>query len=265
VLLLEKSLYSPAGLSDFDEIHGTLKRKLEKGDSINSLISKYAGIAKKTFKIPVYLEIDNTSEKQASTYFSIRVNQDFDKVDKSDFDIDLLKAYDIKDVKLVLTTGLIKLYSPRELTAVLLHEIGHIHDHVKSTSVVLNSYIRRMSRFIGKTAVILSFLTGCIPIIYIISRYAVVGARKTEYKSDEFCVRQGYGEELYSAISKIDDIRKPKSQNILKRILSVFTDVLFSRSEHPDASKRLKHISNVMLKNYENDYPDVDLSFLKKK
>jgi hypothetical protein len=176
----------------------------------------------------------------------IKPNKDVKIKKKEDF----VKFINVKRIELIFGNGFIKRHTPPELTAILLHEIGHLLNYL---SIMMSMILKIMypiylitSGFRG-----IPFIgTILYPLFLITSRTLHFAEHIGEYQADRFAVKYGYGDELVSAIKKWEkeDVKIKKQLTIFQRI-SMLQELLVS-STHPANNDRILKIVKVMKKNY---------------
>ena len=138
---------------------------------------------------------------------------------------------------------------PRELTAVLLHEIGHIYQHKSHVYHVLRTIF-------SKSSGILIFFLPIIPAlitILLILRSIDFLEHRNEYNADEFANKYGYGDELVRAFKKT---LTPQNKKPVKEIVKDFLLKIFLGTSHPPTRKRMCKLINDSLKKYKDLYPN---------
>lgn len=155
-------------------------------------------------------------------------------------------AYCLHTKDIYVSKGLIKMLTPRELMAVLLHEAYHI-EYNHSMKKVISRY-PVYALVIGM--IISSGLTGpgVLFLFLIMSNYIaipldIVISRKMELNSDSYAVKHGYGDELISALNKLHKKYKklfgPSHCNRLCQVIQKMNETL---SSHPSLKKRIENI-----------------------
>jgi len=138
----------------------------------------------------------------------------------------------------------------KQLTAVLLHELGHAFLH---KSHIL-SFIKKIS------------ILGIIPLkfglnvpiglaLLLILRTLSFFDHKEEYNADKFAVKYGYGDDfakLMLSVHKNNQLNKSK----IRKIFDLFITTVYP-SEHPRPKNRINKINNIYLKKYQKIYPDI--------
>lgn len=163
-----------------------------------------------------------------------------------------IKLYEVEMIYFLVGTDLINESKPRQLTAILLHEIGHVVQHITRTAAMIDSVLHKtkfISDVMSRFPIINLVFT---PLFIITSRTLNFRNHAYEYDADKFAVRYGYGDDLaewgISQLSSNDSI-PVSTLGIIYRIKQ-----LFEGSSHPSFKKRLKEVINEMKNNYSKQY-----------
>jgi len=227
---------------------------MQKHLKIDKELTKYANLKLSNVEIQVYLS--NSNIVNAWTFPGVDSFEDFiTNPDKT-----LIKAYqkmqkrNHKNMKVavVVTRGLKKILTTREIFAIILHELGHwfyYHDPKVTSMLSVSSVISMsgaiLSAFFANTKTYSIILSALFVTLLSFGR---LRARNEEFKADEFAAKMGYAKDLESALSKID----PDSSEIDITIWYKFTDILKSillGRVHPDTALRRDKLSK-----YELDF-----------
>lgn len=148
---------------------------------------------------------------------------------------------------IMITTGLKKMLTDRELTAVMLHEAWHVKSfHVYKK--LLYKYPVLAATLMASFAVMAS--TGiphlALLVFFILKRvasipYDLTVGRRQETKSDSYAIKMGYGKELASALAKLEKLYLKEMKNCVGacKIISNLSEAL---DEHPSLKKRVERI-----------------------
>jgi len=158
-------------------------------------------------------------------------------------------AFAIGGRHVYITTGLLKILSDREIDAVLLHEVYHNKDMHVWRNVAAESSFLYLCAFVAATAMFSGVAWPLAVIMFHIMRlsfrciFARFRGRYFEIKSDEFAVKHGYGDELISALKKIEGWAKEhmKSQPCGK-VCQLERKISEEIDEHPPVKKRIEII-----------------------
>jgi len=248
-IFLEIGIHAP---NSFKEIDNKFKElKLEKDRS-------------KQHKLIVGFE--NTLEHIFGTTFSIELQHmgsytdncailpQYSKTGKLSYKDKIIQLGNINKIYMILGVDLIKESTPRELTAILLHEIGHIVNHSSQTILKIQKLFSNISSFIDPFNKIPIIGGIFFPLLLIVTRTMHWTEHVGEYNADKFPIQYGYGDELASVIHKWDlQYCKDKNKVSLLQKIGIFKDILLG-STHPGDSKRIKNIVNEIKLNYSKKY-----------
>lgn len=172
----------------------------------------------------------------------------------------------IKKIYIIFGNELIDKFSARELTAILLHELGHSFTHTANLPRILLSLVTKGVGIIGsvlKTPILLIFNWLTIP-AYLISSLIVITIvrsltfleHKGEYRADQFPAKYGYGDEIIKVLYKIHnaEVEKESKESWLAKVWN-FIEWLYMPSSHPNSSKRIEEVNEQMLSHYKKLYP----------
>ncbi len=173
---------------------------------------------------------------------------------------DFVNLGTVKKMNIIIGMELVKDLRPRELTAIMLHEIGHVAGHISESVIKLYNIlwpIHKVTSFLTRLPIIGFIL---IPIFIITSRSLNWTRHVFEYGADKFAVRYGYGDELASAAhkwaiseKKYNDISEKTLSQKLGIIVNLFKNKTVGTT-HPKDEDRIKSIVQEMKTNYMNKY-----------
>jgi hypothetical protein len=170
----------------------------------------------------------------------------------------------IKAIYLTLGKKIIKEFSPKQLTSILLHELGHVYQHTSNLGMIFPSLLNFLAKGgmqdlddLKDTSPIRKTLT--IPLIaamFPLSRSLTFSDHMEELNADDYANRYGYGDELAKVFYKFNKWTggKKKSSSWLGRIWDKMKKI-FSLSTHPSDIDRVCSIIDKMKKDYKNKYP----------
>jgi len=167
----------------------------------------------------------------------------------------------INSVYIYFGRSMISLLTSKELTAVILHEIGHSFYNTSKLSFIIPRLFKRVLAgismklllFPGTSIIIFSLLILMTPL----SIYEHIA----EYNADSFAVKYGYGDEIISALNKIEGLNPEKNNNHNKvvKLLKKFFKYLYSLTlgSHPLTENRVCDIYKKMVDDYSELYPKI--------
>lgn len=172
----------------------------------------------------------------------------------------------IKKLYIILGNDVVDLFSPRELTAILLHELGHGFTYTANLPRVLLALFQKGIGVVGmiiRVPILWLFNLVSLP-AYIVSALIVMTVvrsltfmeHKSEYKADQFPAKYGYGDEMIKVLSKLHNKQvEIDSQKAWWEKIWGFVDGLFSPSSHPVSSRRIEEVNEQMINDYKKLYP----------
>jgi hypothetical protein len=271
-LLFEASPYRSEILKDIDQNFASIKKDrtdLAAKKELTENVKKFSGVDHIviTFKkdyfnaavIPIY--------NQAVSADLIDVFKDFEGGGnlKSLSVVEEPSKY-IKKLYIIFGDELIETFSPRELTAILLHEFGHAFTYTANLPRILLMLFQKSVGIIGiiiRTPVLWLFNLVSIP-AYLISSLIIITVvrsltfieHRSEYKADQFAIKYGYSDEMIKVLYKLHNKQKELDEHKKwwEKVWK-FIDDLFSPSSHPSSSRRIEEINNHMLTEYKKLYP----------
>lgn len=158
-------------------------------------------------------------------------------------------AFCIITPHIFLTSGIVKLLNERELTAVMLHEAGHIKN--KDTIKMLIRDNTLMAIILG----VAGGLAGPAGLMIVGLIYVYLGSgllsiifnrtmgRFSEKRADSFAVKYGYTKEMVSALEKLDKyMQKELQKEKCGRVCKVVSKINEKLDEHPPLKERVENI-----------------------
>lgn len=241
-LLLEVGTNALIGLSDVDKLFLELKESKNDSKTIIKLEEKL----KEIFGCKLIIEIARSSLWSDNC----GVIPTFKKTGNITKKEDLVKLGNIKNLNIILGEKVIKMATPRELTALFLHEIGHIVNHIgKFFSIVQKSAaITKMILFMVNLYIGSLYL---IPLTIIMTRTLFWTLHMGEYNADKFVAEYGYGDEFITLSHKFEKSRSLSSESTIVRTILFIYKFIFG-STHPTTKERINKIAEIM----KNDYAD---------
>ena len=165
---------------------------------------------------------------------------------------------------------LLKLLTPQEMLAVLLHEFGHVYS---ASSDVPDTIMAILKPLLNYTSFAVSVLkrSGFLDIVFelfllyqAIITFLVHGISFTqrigEKKADNYVVKYGYGDELVSVLTKFKgkEKEKPGMMETVKKFFSEILRLIFfflNPPEHPSEEKRIKNLEDQIYGSFKKYYP----------
>ena len=173
--------------------------------------------------------------------------------EKNVTEIDNIKLFEIEKVKLIIGFKLIEQLKPREVTSILLHEIGHIVAHISESTQQFIKILKPIHSILKTTSVIPILHIISLPLFLIVSRSLFFTSHMEEYNADKFAVECGYGSEMRTVLilfkNATDNKQTLSFSEIMKKIHNLFVG-----SSHPDFKDRIDEISNVLKTGFEKQY-----------
>jgi len=159
---------------------------------------------------------------------------------------------------MLITRGLYKMLDDDEVMAVLLHEAGHnAGHHIAKKLAAMGTFAaiagQAMGAYIAATVMIPMLPMFAIFIFFLflgkgMDLYNVTIGRKHEYFADSYAAKFGYGDQLISALKKLDKWvnsemkKRPCGPECKKQI-----ELSEKMDEHPSIKDRIENIMNTKL------------------
>ena len=149
------------------------------------------------------------------------------------------------------TTTLLKALSKEEVDAVLLHEAYHSDKKHTIKDMAYKYPMFYLLAFIAAGLVAtgnVAMLALAIPAMFIADKvgkivYDIIVARRMEYNADSYAAKKGYGQELISALKKLESWAKAHSKNqSCGRWCQIVNKIDTAIDEHPSDKKRIENI-----------------------
>jgi len=175
----------------------------------------------------------------------------------------------IKKVYIIIGIDLINMFSPRELTSILLHELGHVYTYTSNLPRLLLHLFQKFVGFVGeifKTPILAILNLLSLPAYAIASLIVITLTRsltflehKSEYRADQFPIKYGYGDEFVKVLYKLHSrqVEVEKHRSWYEKLWS-FINSWFIPSTHPTSSKRINEMSDKILEDYKKLYPHLN-------
>lgn len=274
-LFFEVSRYRSDILKDIDQSFRILKenpRDLAVKKELTNQLREFTGIKNVilTFKkdymnaavIPIYNQVISTD--------IVNLLKDFESGNNiKNLQIVEEPSKYIRKIYIIIGRDMFDTFSPRELTAILLHELGHVYTYTSNLPRIVLSLLTKITTVAGNLfkVPILSLLNILSIPSYIISSLVIITVSRSltflehrgEYKADQFAAKYGYGDELVKVLYKIHNksAEAEKRQHWYGKLWN-FISELFVPSTHPKSSKRINELSDKMLEDYKKLYPTLN-------
>lgn len=253
-------------LKDVDSAFVKLRKNIDDKTALRELakaIKGFTGIKQVVVKIrrdyfnAAVVPIYNRELGIDKNIFKI-VSSDSVKIDKPLQNVEESIKY-IKKIYILMGDEYFKIFTGRELTSIVLHELGHVFAHTSRFSYLLARTVRKYS-FIG-SGMSLVFGAGAvsalaIPIsllLFTISRSMTFLDHREEYNADQYAVKYGYGDEAIRALSRFG-FEPPEKKGFWRRLFEWIRSLLFPKT-HPEDRKRICGLVNKIRNEYINLYP----------
>ena len=184
------------------------------------------------------------------------------ETNKSDMYAEEVPKY-IEAIAIMMGTGFLKLHTNRELTAIFLHELGHMYQFTANFSFILMKRSFHKSREIFRGSGILMgvaslFNPAFLPALlaaFTLSRSLTYFEHMREFNADEYAAKYGYADEIATAYYKWRKFDRPTANDSwLKRIWENLKDFLLP-STHPTDKDRICNIIEKMKNEHKKMYP----------
>lgn len=189
------------------------------------------------------------------------------KISNYDVEVYIVKtkiknAWNIGTKKLFITSALINMLTPEEITAILLHECGHYANYdvqkniyaVTPLSQLLTAYLILPLMFIpgGIAISIIIRIIMASTIEKLIQKH--LHGRKAEFLADSFASEYGYGKYLISGLNKLSiEFKKEYCRDKTQTECKFAMDQIYFYDEHPQLFERKINIKSKNLK-YTNKF-----------
>ena len=142
----------------------------------------------------------------------------------------------------------------RELTATLLHELGHVYNHVDTYLTNLRKKAQGLA-FIS--TIFMSFVSfPAFATLITVSRSLTFLEHRGEHKADAFATENGYGQEMIMVLNRYRMQGSPSKVTFFTKVIDYLNDI-FLPGTHPRDRYRICRIANSMQKEYKDKYPKI--------
>lgn len=154
-------------------------------------------------------------------------------------------------------------YDPKELTAIILHELGHVYMFTSEFINILETIFGFVRRFSYIYTALQYFIYHNPPFwillfgVFLLNKTFGIINEDEEYKSDSFSTKFGYGDDLYKALVKIHKYGHGTANlkdSLPKKIIQFVLSFIFVTT-HPSNENRVCAILQDMYTKYIHDYP----------
>lgn len=176
------------------------------------------------------------------------------------------KVYKIKDKMpngfsiggkhVFITEGLIKMMSRREVEAIMLHEVYHSQAKHMPKKMAYQYPFYYLIVFIAASTAMISYpLFGLLIFLILKSvpniAYALLAGKRHERQADENTIKYGYGNDLISALNKLEaKIKRMAAGKPCGYMCKLINKINEAIDEHPPIKKR---VENILKKSKELD------------
>ena len=271
--LFEASPYRSEILKDIDQDFVELKKDVKNQKVIKSLIEhvkeftniKNINISVKedynnTFVVPIYNQ--QLSLDVIDLFKDFAAGKNLRKLET----VEEVSKY-IKKIYIVFGDKSINLFTPRELTAILLHELGHCFIHTANMPTMIIGLLRKivitvelipkiiLIPLISISLVQLFIITAT---LFIICRSLTFLEHRSEYKADQFASKYGYGDEIIKVLYKLHNIQEEVQSKYswIKKVLHFIMEFFIPKT-HPKETQRILKASEEIIVDYKKMYPKV--------
>ena len=194
-----------------------------------------------------------------------KVKQLFDNVS----DTSIHKAQEssefIERIYIIIGAEMIHALSSRGLTAVLLHEIGHVFSHTSNFPTIIERWMKTLSTLgFVKTAIISPFLTSTVSLpisamFLLVSRTLTFVEHLGEYGADKYAAKYGYADEIIKVLHKFqqEEHFANKQKSFFRKIFDFLFQMFFPKT-HPSDNKRICKLAEDMKTKYKDLYPKLN-------
>jgi len=164
-----------------------------------------------------------------------------------------INLFTVERLHFFIGAKLIRSSEPRQMTAILLHEIGHVVNHVSFMTLRIKDLLHGINNIIlSDTLLKWAFF----PILIITSRTLNFRNHIEEHDADKFVNKFGYGDELASWLMNESNKVQTKQSPKINKLTTVFNAVVnfILGNSHPDYDKRLSSVIDNMKTMYSKEY-----------
>jgi len=256
-LIFERGTHALSEFQEVDNIFAQLKKT--DFNKSRKLVLRLETVLESIFGTDVIIELQNHGSL-IDNFAVLPILKPTPEITRNIINPTAIKLYDVQKLHFFIGVELIETSKPRQLTAILLHEIGHVIQHVSVMSERINSIlsnIRLVSQIMGYIPLIsLIFL----PIFVITTRTLNFRNHINEYHADKFATQYGYGDDLIKWC--LINVKEKQTEKInLIKIFSTLHRFLFG-SSHPSFDKRILAVIEEMKSKYSKEYGNAKIEKL---
>ena len=260
-LILEKGNNALPELVAVDRLFAEIKLKLSESKDVSkiskSLESKLESKLETIFGTSFSVQLQSKGQF-ADNFAVLPIYKRSKEILNNTLDVNSIKLHKVEKVYLLIGTTLIGYSTPRQLTGLLLHDIGHVIEHISR----LSAFFLHALAITQTISLLFSFFPIInlvfFPLLIITSRTLNFTNHAKEYNADKFSVRYGYGDELASWCLRHLHEEKNKKHNLESKVVKIISSIneIVMGSSHPSMQKRLIAVIEDMKTNYSTQYKD---------
>jgi len=257
-LLYERGSHALSELTDIDNLFAELKKT--KKSKARPLVDKLEKKLSKIFGTTVIVELQNHGEFVDNFAVLPILYSDKQKTKDNVLTPNSIKLNKIELLYLMIGMDLVKDSKPRQITGILLHEVGHVTQHVSMMSNYLTQFLQQfqyISDIMSRVPVI-NFVFS--PLFIITTRSLNFRNHAFEYGADKFAIQYGYGDDL--AEWCFEHLKQKRKVPFNLSGAAYMLKTLFEGSSHPSFKKRIYAVIKEMKTNYSKEYGDKRLKQL---
>lgn len=249
-LLYERGTHALSELSDVDDIFKELKKtSVSKARPLVDTLEKKLS---KIFGTTIVVELQNHGDFKDNFAILPILHSDKRKTKANALTPDSIKLNEIEMLYLLIGVDLIQDSKPRQLTAILLHEVGHTTQHISAMSTYLIQFLQQIQYIsdVMSRVPVINFIFS--PLFIITTRSLNFKNHALEYNADKFAIQYGYGDDLTEwCLQHLKNKNRPPA-NLTGAAYMLKS--LFEGSSHPSFKKRVFAVIKEMKNNYAKEY-----------
>lgn len=249
-IVLEVGTNQLPGLDKVDELFKQLKNSKSKSKSYQ-ILGQIEKQLKNIFGTEFELDLDYLTEYSLNAVV-IPVYNGFDNILQNEHEI---KLKSIKKVYIILGARLLNDCTHKEMTAIVLHEIGHIVNHLSETLSIVRGLTYPIHKLLNIFSRVPIVNMLALPLMILTSRTLSFTSHVGEYDADKFAVQYGYGDELISIMHKYNlEYKKSKSSGFsFSRMINTMITFL-TGTTHPTDEQRIRKMIKEIRSKYNRNY-----------